>query len=98
MRDSINSKFHSGDKVDFKPKLLGKDSFFLPGIVKDMNDGQIFIEFTYDNKVYMENTENNCEYLKECGRMILSRTDCWFIFFLIYKNLVYYKLWISKTR
>jgi len=57
---------------------LGDLSFFLAGTVKDIQENKMFVEFLYNGKVYMEEADAPCDYLKSCGLVILTRTDCWF--------------------
>jgi len=55
---------------------LGDLSFFLAGTVKDIQENKMFVEFLYNVKVYMEEADAPCDYLKSCGLVILTRTDC----------------------
>ena len=69
-------QFKIGDKVDYKPKQLADLSFFLPGVVKDIKDNQISLEFTMEGKPYLEKSDFSSENLRECGKILLTRTDC----------------------
>jgi hypothetical protein len=68
------------ERVDYKPMKLGDNSYYVPGVVKnvleDAGEYDVSVEFRLEGQSIQESIDYPSEAIGPCGEKLTARKDC----------------------